>query len=323
MKTYISFIFITLLTISNLEAKMLHQTSSIQQEWKEEHLDPFNELILTWNATRPIDGKLNFYVSIKTNDWSPWLLYASWGSDGQSSFQNQCLETSVKLYQDAIEVTKDKATAFQIKITSEGSASINNIHSLHVYINGDKDSEIQELTQNFSSIYIKIPGLSQMTLDHARHKHLCSPTSTTAVTRYFSNNHTIDPVDFAQNAWDSGFDIYGNWVFNVVQASTILGKEWNCWVERLNGFNHLYTHLSSGNPVVVSIRGPLPGSAQAYSQGHLLVVVGYDPLHKQVICMDPAFPSDEETNVSYELNDFIEAWNRRGKIAYIFSKNES
>ena len=91
--------------------------------------------------------------------------------------------------------------------------------------------------------------------------------------------------------------------------------------ERLNGFDQIHQRLIQGTPIIVSVRGPLHGSALSYSAGHLMVVIGYDSLNQKVICMDPAFPSDDQTHVSYDLSNFIEAWSRRGKVAYIFSKN--
>jgi hypothetical protein len=93
-------------------------------------------------------------------------------------------------------------------------------------------------------------------------------------------------------------------------------------VERLLDFEALYQQLDRGVPVIVSVRGPLPGSASPYAKGHLLVVRGYDASSQKVLCMDPAFPADEKTLVSYELSDFIQAWDRRGNLAYILVPSE-
>ena len=107
-------------------------------------------------------------------------------------------------------------------------------------------------------------------------------------------------------------------MFNAAQAAVELGPNWNCWVERLSSFNDIYGRLHQGTPVIVSIRGPLPKSALPYAKGHLIAVVGYDPEKKEVICMDPAFPKNAQTLIGYNASDFIQAWNRRGKIAYVF-----
>ena len=308
-----------ILSFVSLEAQTTHHKSPIMHEWKEENLNPFDELMLSWNTVRPSEGKFLFYVSVKTDTWSPWLLYASWGNDGQSSFLSTTKEAPVKVYQDALEMLEGKkATGFQIKINTEGNANLSSIHGLHVYTNSDKSKELQETGPSLTSLYLKVPGLSQMALNHVRHADLCSPTSTTAVTQYLANDYTINPLFFAQQAWDSKFDIFGNWVFNVAQASTHLGDRWNCWVERLNGFNDIHSYINQGTPVIVSVRGPLPGSAQPYDKGHLLAAIGY--VNQKVICMDPAFPTNSETHVSYALSDFVQAWSRRGNVAYYFYK---
>lgn len=299
---------------------MIYQKVPVRKEWKEENLPPFDELMISWNSYRPIEGKFLFYVSVKLKQWSPWLLYASWGSDGQSSFQSTLEEAPVRVYQDVLAVLDGKkATAFQIKIVSEGP-SIDNIHGLHVYTNSDKADEWQGPNLVLNSIDLQVPGLSQMTLDHKRHGDLCSPASTTAVVRYLSSDYTIDPVNFALKAWDSGFDLFGNWVLNVAQGAVHLGKKWDAWVDRFNSFNDIYKFLELGTPVVVSVRGPLPGSAQPYAHGHLIAVTGYDACNQKVICMDPAFLTDDETRVSYAFADFVQAWSRRGNIAYVFRK---
>lgn len=325
MTTILKYAFF-LLILNNvaIQAKMTHGPSNITQIWQQDNTDPFDELILSWNTTRPTQGKFLFYISVKTDTWSPWLLYASWGSEGQSSFLSTTKDAPVKVYQDTLEVFDGKkATGFQIKIDTEGQADLKSLYGLHVYTNSDQFKQAQDIDPSFTSLNLKVPQISQMTLNHIRHKDLCSPTSTTAVTQYLTKNYSIDPVIFAQNVYDSGFDIFGNWIFNVAQASTYLSNQWHCWVERLNSFNDIYDRIKQGTPVVVSIRGPLPGSALPYAKGHLIVITGYDAIDQKVLCMDPAFPKDSQTSVSYALSDFIEAWNRRGKLAYIFTKNTS
>lgn len=320
MAKYLTFLSLILgvLTHFSVEAYMMHKTFPITQEWQEEPLAAFDELMLSWNAKRPSDGRFLFYISVKVDEWSPWLLYASWGSDGQSSYDAVAKgKTVVKVFQDALEVGK-KAMGFRIKIVTEGKASLDDIYSLHVYTNGGGMQEPLSFNSQSPLIHLPVQGLSQMALDHVRNSSLCSPISVTAVVRYLSDKKTLDPIFVAKNVWDAGFDIYGNWVFNVAAAAEQLGADWSCWVERLPGFESIYKYLQEGFPVVVSIRGPLAGSAQPYNEGHLVVVTGYDPTQQRVLCMDPAFLADTQTTVSYDLVDFLRAWSRRGNIAYVF-----
>lgn len=299
---------------------MIHQRQ-VEKGWREENLCPFNELMISWNAPRPKLGNYLFYVSVKIDGWSPWLLYASWGSDGQRSFSRKTSAAPVEIYQDALFVLDSQmATGFQIKAISEDSAELPSISQFHVYINSDQIEGVEQRINYSLSIQLPLEGISQMALNHPRYEDLCSPTSTTAVVRYLLNDNKVDPSFFARHVWDSGFDIYGNWVFNVAQASVELGASWNCWVERLRGFDPIYQSLHEGIPTIVSVRGPLQGSALPYDKGHLMVVVGYDAEQRKVICMDPAFSSNAQTCVSYDFLDFVQAWQRRGKIAYVFDR---
>lgn len=287
----------------------------------EENLAPFHELMFSWNAQRPTQGQYLFYVRVFTDAWSPWMIYGSWGSEGQLSFSDKAEGFPARVYQDAVETLDGvKATGVQIHVIAEGGAPLDKIYGIHLYTNGDRDAPNSLISLNGSRVEIPVLGISQMQLEHPRYDSLCSPTSTTAVVRYLLQDHTIDPVRFAQNSWDRGFDIFGNWVLNIAEASNLLGEHWDCWVERLEGFHAIVERLHQNTPVIVSVRGPLPGSAQPYAKGHLLVVTGFDPAKNQVLCMDPAFPTDGETHVSYDLDDFVASWNRRGKVAYLFAR---
>lgn len=299
---------------------MIHQ-AEVEGTWREESLAPFDELMISWNTPRPPRGNYLFYVSVKIDRWSPWLLYASWGRDGQKSFKSKTEEPPVQVYQDAVSIlNSQKATGFQIKVTLDDRTTPVSIAQLHVYTNSDWTQAITQSQNYTASPQLELKGLSQMALNHPRNQDLCSPTSTIAVVRYLSNDNTIDPVYFASHVWDEGFDIYGNWVFNVAQASSSLGPIWSSWVERLSGFDPIYESLQAGLPTIVSVRGPLSGSALPYAKGHLMAVIGYDAQEKKVICMDPAFPSNEESLVSYDFADFMQSWQRRGKIAYVFKR---
>jgi hypothetical protein len=133
------------------------------------------------------------------------------------------------------------------------------------------------------------------------------------------NSQELQPLHFADRVFDSAFDIYGNWILNTAQAAHELGPLWNCFVTRLTYFGQILEQLHRGLPVIVSIQGELPGSVKPYDSGHLLVVRGYRAETNSVLCMDPAFPTDDSTHVEYALEDFVTAWQRRHGLAYIFS----
>lgn len=290
-------------------------------QWEVQDISPFDELLLSWNGSRPEQGHYAFYVSVNADSWSPWLLYAEWGTSFQKSFIFNQEGLPVRVYQDAVEVLEGmKATGFRIKVVSEDNANLSEIDSLHVCISNPNSISYNEAYYSTPSCLVDVQGLSQMALEDSRRERLCSPTSTTAVVRFLKNDVTLDPIEFAESCWDSGFDIFGNWVFNVAEAyNQVNDSEYSCWVERYENFSGILDSLEKGFPSVISVRGPLPGSALPYKSGHLLAVIGFDAERYEVICMDPAFKTNTETVVRYKLNDLLKAWERRKNVAYVFT----
>jgi hypothetical protein len=124
----------------------------------------------------------------------------------------------------------------------------------------------------------------------------------------------LDPISFAKLVHDDAFDIYGNWILNIAESYNQLRSP--CHVERLTDFSALHAKLMQGKPVVVSVKGTIPGAPKSYPAGHLICIVGYDG--DKVYCIDPAFPNNESTFVSYDLRDFLTAWGIRRNLAYVF-----
>ncbi|MEI8365755.1 MAG: C39 family peptidase [Parachlamydiaceae bacterium] len=286
--------------------------------WEESKTIPFDEMIISWNTLRPQQGSFEIMVSVNVDGWTPWYSYASWGCHTQQGGNASPKDVPLKIQQDIISILNgNKASGFRIEIRALEGANLEDFYSVHACVS--RIAELQmENTPLLRSIDLNVPLVSQMALPHPRCRDMCSPTSTSAVVSYLTNNW-VDPIVFAARARDEAFDIFGNWVLNTAEASGILGPNWCCSVQRLQKFDEIYQQLELGIPVIVSVKGPLLGSILPYNQGHLIVVKGYKAETNQVICMDPAFPCDEETNVSYYLTDFMHAWSRRQGVAYMLA----
>jgi len=280
--------------------------------WQSSEVPLFDECILSWNGRRPSQGNWLFSVSLhQDGSWSPWLPYAEWGPSHQRTFCSK--SDTVKAYQDAIHPMTGFCDGFQVKV--EG-ADLTGLVSLCASLSQLQQCHIVSPLQSLPPILLTTtPGKSQIALQHPLSERICSPTSLVNAIRLISDK-AIDPIALAGKVYDSGFDLYGNWILNVAESFYELGEKYSCWVERLRSFEALHAHLMRGFPVIVSVRGPLAGAPRPYSAGHLLCVVGYE--RNRVLCIDSGFPTDQETLCSYSLADFIQAWNRRQNIAYIF-----
>jgi hypothetical protein len=290
---------------------------SLVFQWEQE-TDPFDELIVSWNAFRPTNGFFKISVSLKIGTWSPWLPYAQWGVSQQYSFELTAQNFPIKVWQDTIVIEKAEASAFRVRVEAKEGARFQDLFSLFACTTNLKKFSFIEKENEYEFIKLNVVGLSQFCLSDPRKARLCSPTSTTSVVRYLSGSTQLEPITFADRIRDASFDIFGHWVFNIAQAFVELGGEWNCWIEHLTNFSSLYQKLEKGIPVVVSVKGPLKGAPLPYQEGHLMVVIGYQPDQRRVICMDPAYEDESQTITTYPLQDFLQAWNRRKNIAYIF-----
>lgn len=288
-------------------------------EWEEKNIPPFEELIVSWNGYRPQKGYFLISVSLLKEEWTPYVDYAMWSGETQNSFH--ATNPWIESFQDIITVKEGQAKGFRIRIEAKEEANINALFALHACTSQKKLGSFP-IHLLASVLPIGLPGLSQLALEHPRSRSFCSPTSTTAVLRFLLSNQQ-DPISFADRVYDHAFDIYGNWVFNMAQASLHLGPDWRCWVARLHGIPELMHQLQQGYPVVVSVKGAIPGTLIPYETGHLIAIRGYDARKNQILCMDPAYPTNQETLVGYDLEAFRIAWERRKCLAYVFKKGKT
>ncbi|MCY3975492.1 MAG: C39 family peptidase [Simkaniaceae bacterium] len=295
--------------------------------WEREGVSPFDELIISWNALRPARGYYAIAVCVgKEGRYSSWTPYAEWGVDSQRGFVVDSEEVSddpfgVRVRMDSVQPAgKEKGTGFRIRVTARKGADLRGFKSLTVFADSEvaRKERVAALPRYDERYLLDVKGISQMALPDERRARLCSPASTTALVRFLRGDDALHPVVFAESVRDVAFDIFGNWVLNVAEAyQRLADPAYSCWVARCT-FRDLLDLLKGGMPVVISVRGPLPGSAQPYEEGHLLVVIGFDGSTGEVICMDPAFATDTETRVRYKVSDLMEAWARRGHVGYVF-----
>ena len=279
--------------------------------WESGPVSPFNELIVSWNGERSKEKPLIIYISLHQDDWSSWIKYAEWGPLDQRTFQAE--ESFIQSFQDTISPKTGTCDQFRIK------AIDGNLQSLTACASLLSNHTIEIPEQLPSVLLTNFPAQSQMAINHPRYMDLCSPTSLSSAINYLLKDRLIDPVSFANKIHDREFNIYGNWILNTAEASNICKGTYSCHVERMANFTTLHEKLINGLPVVVSVKGSLPGAPLPYANGHLLCVIGYDSKEEKVLCMDPAFPGNELTHTAYPIKEFLEAWGRRYNLAYVFN----
>jgi len=285
----------------------------------------YNQLIFSWNAYRPTNGYLRFWVQPRdaaTKSWGAWHKMIDWGTNIQQSYAslNKTEPTYVHV---RLEMNKYKlADGFRLKVEAVDGADLSYLRMLNVCVSDFSKFRHELIDKNLNDLptikITDIPKKSQMVLEHAHNRKMCSPTSTSMLISYLSKKN-IDPVDFALKVYDNGLQAYGSWPFNTAGAFEMCPS---CFfrVVRLNSFADLHALLTLGMPVVVSVRGHIKGAPQDYNSGHLLLVIGWDKKTKSVLVNDPAFEHDNKVEHRYDISSFLKAWEKSHRLAYITQK---
>lgn len=281
----------------------------------------FSQLIFSWNALRPNTGYFSFAVQVRdaqTKRWGKWHHMIDWGTAAQKSYLSASDGHSKYVHVRLETEGEKKADAFRIKIIGQEGVDIALVKLIAVATAdyAQFKPESVETLASLPSVFVRgVPKVSQFKVDHPESRRLCSPTSCSMVTSFLRGEHS-DPVEFADNVFDHGLEIFGSWPFNMAFAfEQCLGNNW-FFTTRLNGFSDIHRQLMQGIPVAVSIRGSLEGAPKAYEDGHLLVVVGWDAEKKSVICHDPAFDNHHQVLKYYPIKSFIRAWECSRRLAY-------
>jgi len=286
--------------------------------WKRESPLPFSELILSWNALRPEQGKFLFWINIKhQTGWLGWKKIAEWGTNNQKTFYRKAHHVHIKHVRAEMQ-NKQVGLAYQIKVESVGNADLRRIRALFANVANWHNFKKQTPDDSLPSTEIaNITKQSQWWLDHPRKADLCSPTAIGTIAQYFAKDQKIDIASLADHVHDAALDIYGNWIFNVAQSFATTKGNVLYRVERLNNFAQLHRYLTKNIPVAVGIRGTLKGCAWPYVRGHFVVVICWDQKKRQVICLDSAFNKKAEIVRHYPIDDFIRTWGVSRNLAYV------
>lgn len=287
------------------------------------NVNQFTQLMFSWNAFRPKRGYFSFFVQVRdarTKRWGSWHHMVDWGNNVQRSYAGVAGRLS-KYIHVRLEMQRGKlADSFRVKVVPHTGADVSLLKSFTVSVSNfqkfvpETSQDIQN-QQLISTLIKDVPQISQIALQHKDSDRICSPTSCTMLTQFLTGS-TLDAKAFADNVYDHGLKAYGSWPFNTAHAFEHTNGSIRMFPARLNSFIELYHQLRRGIPVVVSVRGRLPGAVKPFPHGHLITVVGYSARTRSVLCHDPAFKTHTETRVSYPLEAFLRSWEQSHRFVY-------
>lgn len=279
----------------------------------------YQEAIASWNAATPAGSwvEVQFRAQFGTR-WSKWYTLGIWASDYSTIARH-----SVRLQGDSdgfvavdtfVSSSKRVPTnTFQIKLrlfSADGSAVATVRNASVAYSTAlPKSGTVSAGNPTLWGTLLNVPECSQMVYPDGG-EVWCSPTSTSMVLGYWNNDGSpCEPRVRAavDGVYDWIYDGHGNWPFNTAYAAA---QGYEAYVARFTSLERAEEYVAAGVPVVMSIawgKGDLTGSSISSTNGHLLVVVGFDAAGNPIV-NDPASPSDADVQHTYLRSEFEPLW---------------
>ena len=279
----------------------------------------FEELI----PSCAVDTKDVFALCVKVSpdgeNWSKWFMIGFWGL-GISDFKIKYIEEDkfAKLKTDYISL-KEPVSYFQLRILAMTDSI--KIRSLSAAISSEKTDKNLQLARNscfmnkYCGIALDVPFRSQAWEDKKISGHICSPVSIGMIMDYFGVN--IKSKELSEKVYDIPTDMYGIW-WRSVQAAA--GYGFDGYVRYFRSYDEVGEYILQGIPIAACVcfgENELSGSATEESEGHVLVLSGFDSKGNP-ICRDGAWKTAKEGIVIYGREEFKNAWfNRGGGVGYV------
>lgn len=279
----------------------------------------YKEAIASWNASTPAGSWVEIQLRAGYGTrWSKWYVLGIWASDYSTIRRH-----SVRLQGDpdgfvAVDTfvsssKKQTTNKFQLKLRlfSADGASIPSVRNASVAYSTElsKSANVSAGNPALWNTLLNVPECSQMVYPDGG-EVWCSPTSTSMVLGYW--NGDTGPCEprvraAVEGVFDWIYDGHGNWPFNTAYAAT---QGYEGYVARFTSLARAEEFVAAGVPVIMSIawdKGDLTGADIDSTNGHLLVLVGFDAAGNPII-NDPASPANETVQRTYLRSEFEPLW---------------
>ena len=300
------------------------------------------EAILSWNVKATGESGAYFEIRVRddhTRSWGPWLFMGEAARLGHRDQEPRVkVGSRMKVDVDVLSDTswfRDAQIRVGLRARNGGKVEVKRVDLTRslafakVAVQARRNAVLEPDWKKWDlpeSIDLQAPFLSQATPEPALSGRLCSPAST-AMAVAWAQGITAQAArdsglvyELTKRVHDSRHDLYGNWPRNTQGAfeSGVEGK-----VIRFGSVIDVYRVLAGGGIVVASIMakpGELSGAPYSDTQGHLIVINGYNQ-YGDFLVLDPAATDAEGGTLVYSKKDMAVVWlkNRRG-TAYLFWK---
>ncbi len=299
-------------------------------------------IIPSWEATTP--GRTLVRVELRAQDATgrtgTWDTVADWARTNRPVPRTTYSGQSDDLGRVSADTwfATSAVTAYQVRVTlmrPKGSSKAVSLERVGAVASADASApRATSVPGPAAGTVLPVPTYSQMV--HSGHypawggggEAWCSPTSLAMVLAYhgiapaptgITTGHADAVVDHtAKMVYDNGYRGTGNWAFNTAYAATLAAGD--SYVTRMRDLREVEDYIVAGVPLIVSIafgRNQLTGAPISASNGHLLVVVGFEA-DGDVVVNDPAGATNADVRRVYDRAQFERIWiAASGGTAYV------
>jgi hypothetical protein len=293
----------------------------------------FSEAVPSWNATTPHGSWIEVQLRARIGaQWTPWYNLGVWASgSGQASVVRHSVsgqaDSRAYVDVDTLKIGRrgapSTAGAYQLKVRlfAVNRSALPSLESAAVVVSTRPvvpSAPVPGDPAQWGKL-LNVPECSQMVYRDGG-EVWCSPTSMAMVLSYWAGRTGSCPADVraaVSGVYDRVYRGHGNWPFNTAYAAT-QGLEG--YVTRFTSMAQAEEWVAAGVPVIMSVswgRGQLTGAAIAASNGHLMVLVGFDTGGNPII-NDPAAASNEAVQRTYKRGELERLWLQgSGGTAYV------
>ncbi len=297
----------------------------------------FDRLIASWNATTPAGTWIDVQMRASgASRQTKFYTLAIWSSGDETVHRTTVrgqTDGDGRVNVDTFEAGPGatELTSFELRVILHRATGVSATPSVVLLAAATSRVALPSVPSPFGGVVrdLDVPMLSQET--HTGHypeydgggEAWCSPTSTAMVLGFWNTgpdrSHAFSPdsatfpgvshadgqVDHAARfTYDWSYEGAGNWPFNTAYAAQY-GLEG--FVTRLRSLAEAERFIAAGIPLIASINGDLPGFLFTSTNGHLLVIRGFDA-KGDVITNDPAVRVNAQARKVYPRLEFETVW---------------
>lgn len=287
------------------------------------NLSAYDELIPSWNALTPAGSSLS--LEVKPSGAERFYSFGTWQSAAGRSSLNGQKDRFGQILSDTLRLPQ-KATAFEYRLTLKATGASPSLSLLAFNTSARSQKLAGAGAAGNPALWntaLAVPSRSQMLYKPDKNgknggEVWCSPTSTSMILAYNGINISVPAA--AKATYDAAYDGTGNWPFNTAFAAE---QGLRAVITRFANLREAEPYIAAGVPLGVSLgwkKGELPGAAISSSEGHLMVLVGFDSKGNPIL-NDPAAATDAGVRRSYPRAAFERLWlSHSGGLVYLISR---